>query len=277
MRITEHYIIIGQASFLNDHASTMQTVLSNVIGEVRPLGTAYIFLPLEALLCSFPVEGGSLLHGCGVLQRFLQACACSYFEQDDCEPDRVIVLYLSALARVFLANPAMLKGNLLPVTLPSAVFGEEEFLSLYLLKWQVGGNGAHGLLFQKLWALFLLSLYPPCQLASCSSIILGRSNSNDIFKMLLYVLKNVHPDGTNVLSYEIGWDEEDDTADVGSFDLYEVLHQNQRLQDVVVTTSFNEAVRTKMNGLANELGERYQEFMSTIGSDTLQQLEVALR
>ena len=100
---------------------------------------------------------------------------------------------------------------------------------------------------------------------------------NDIFKMLLYVLKNVNPDGTNVLSYEIGWDEEDDTADVGSFDLYEVLHQNQRLQDVVVTTSFNEAVRTKMNGLANELGERYQEFMSTIGSDTLQQLEVALR
>ena len=62
-----------------------------------------------------------------------------------------------------------------------------------------------------------------------------------------------------------------------SFDLYEVLHQNQRLQDVVVTTSFNEAVRTKMNGLANELVERYQEFISTIGSDTLQQLEVALR
>ena len=274
MRITEHYIIIGRASFLNDHAVTIQTVLSNVIGEVRPMGTAYIFLPIEALLCTFPVEGGSLLHGCGVLQRCLEACACSYFERDNCEPDRVVVLYLSALARIFLANPAMLKENLLPATLPSgAAFGEEEFFSLYLLKWQVGGNGAHGLLFQKLWALFLLSFYPPCQLASCSSIILGKSN--DIFNMFLYVLKNVHP-GTNVLSYEIGWDEEDDTADVGSFDLYEALHQNLRLQDVVVTTSFKEAVRIKMNGLANELGERYQEFMSTIGSDILQQLELAL-
>ena len=273
MRITEHYIHVGAATFLNDHATTIQTVLTNVVGEVRPRGTAYIYLVIEALLCSYPVEGGSLLHNCGALKTFIEACASSFTEQESCEPDRVIVLYLSALARVILATPSMIQA-LLPVTLPSGtVFGEEQFISLYINKFQVAGNGPHGLLFQKLWTMLLLSFYPPCPLVSCSRLVLAKSN--DVFAKLLYVLKNANHDGSNVLSYEIGYDEDEDTVDIGT-DIYETLLLEQRARDIVITSSLKQAVSTKMNGLSNKLGDKYQEFLSSIESNTLQQLQSAL-
>ena len=269
MRITEHYIHVGAATFLNDHATTIQTVLTNVVGEVRHRGTAYIYLVIEALLCAYPVEGGSLLHSCGALKTFIEACASSFTEQESCEPDRVIVLYLSALARVLLATPSMVQ-----VLLPSGtVFGKEQFISLYINKFQVAGNGPHGLLFQKLWTMLLLSFYPPCPLVSCSRLVLAKSN--EVFAKLLYVLKNANPDGSNVLSYEIGYDEDEDNVEIGT-DIYETLLLEQRGRDIVVITLFQQAVSTKMNGLSNELGDKYQEFLSAIESDTLQQLQSAL-
>mmetsp|Transcript_14453 Transcript_14453/g.31345 ORF Transcript_14453/g.31345 Transcript_14453/m.31345 type:complete len:1131 (-) Transcript_14453:272-3664(-) len=271
-RITEHYIILGGARFLNDHATTIQMVLSNIVGEVRPRGTAYIFLPIEALLCSFPVEGASLLQQCGVLKIFMEACASNYFEDDKCEPDRVIVLYLTALARILLVSPSTLQ-TLLPLKLPSgADFGEEELISLYLLKFQVAGNGAHGLLFQKSWALLLVSFYPPCQLTSCYNIVLGKSNA--IFSKVIYLLQNMLPDGTNVLSYEVGYDEEEETVDIGA-DMHGALLQEQRTKDMVFITSLHEVISTKMNGIPHELGpQKYQDFLST--NDTLRQLDEAL-
>jgi len=269
MRITEHYIILGGAAFLNDNTASIQMVLQNVVGEVRPRGTAYIFLVIEALLCSFPVEGGSLLQSCGILKRFTEACASSYFEDDTCEPDRVIVLYLTALARISLASPSMLQS-----LLPLKDFGEEEFISLLLLKFEVAGNGAHGLFFQKLWALFLLSLYPPCNLTSCSNIVLGKSNS--IFQKFLYVLSNVDNSlATNVLSYEV-CGEEEETVDICA-ENYEALLQEQRMKDIVFVASFQESVSAIMNRLPTELGgQKYEQFLGIVGSDMLRQLEQAL-
>lgn len=225
MRVTEHYIALGQSHFLIDHAATIQSVLSNIVGEVRPRGAAYTFLVIEALLRSFPAEGGSLLQSCGVLSKFAVACASSFYEEDKCEPDRVIVLYLTALARIALSTPSVLQ-SLLPVKLPSGnVFGGEELISLLLLKFQVAGNGAHGLLFQKLWAMLLLSFYPPSQLPTCSNIVLRKSNA--IFSKLVYVLKNANHDGTNLLSYEVEYDDDEETVDIGA-DMYESLLQEQR-------------------------------------------------
>mmetsp|Transcript_19996 Transcript_19996/g.37613 ORF Transcript_19996/g.37613 Transcript_19996/m.37613 type:complete len:487 (-) Transcript_19996:206-1666(-) len=267
MRVTEHYIILGGATFLNDHATTIQSVLSHVVGEVRPRGTAYIFLVIEALLCSFPVEGGALLNSCGVLKTLIEACASSYFDDGKCDPDRVIVLYLAALARVSLSRPDTLQ---LPLKLPSgAVFGEEEFISLYTGKFQVAGNGAHGLLYQKLWALLLLSFYPPCQLASCCNTVLRKSKT--IFNIFISVLKNVHPNGTNLLSYEVGCGDDEESIYIGE-DFYDALLQGQRANDIVISTSLHEAVSTKLNSLPNELGQNYQEFCLA-ENDALRQLK----
>ena len=98
-------------------------------------------------------------------------------------------------------------------------------ISLYLDKFQVAGNGAHGLLIQKLWALLLLSFYPPCPLPTCSNSVLGKSN--EIFGRVVYLLENVNADGSNLLSYEVGCDEEEETVGIGS-EAYEVLLQEQR-------------------------------------------------
>ena len=272
MRITQHYILIGGAAFLNEHATSIQSVLSDVVGKVRPRGASYIHLVVEALLISFPIEGGVLLNQSGILKTFTEACACNFFELDSSEPDRVVVLYMTALARICISSPPILQ-TLLPITLQNGtVFGEEQLIQMYIMKYQIAGNGAHGLLFQKLWSMLLLSFYPPCQLAVCSSIVLGRSN--DIFNNFVHVLKNVKADGTNLLSYEIH-DEEEELVDIGA-DIYESLQQQQRANDVVITTSFHEAVSTKMNGLAAQLGDEYQEFLASINSDTLQEIQAIL-
>ncbi|KAL9189207.1 hypothetical protein ACHAXT_011697 [Thalassiosira profunda] len=274
MRITEHYISLGQAAFLNEHAATLQTVLGNTVGKVRPRGTAYVWLVVEALLRSFPVEGGSLLQSCGVLKEITTACACRYYKDANAEPDRVIVLYLTALARTLLATPSAME-SLLPVALPSGnTFGAEELISLYLDKYAVAGNGAHGLLFQKLWALLLLSFYPPSPLPTCYNAVLGKSN--EIFGRTVYLLENINADGSNLLSYEVGYDEEEETVDIGS-DAYESLLQELRAKDVACTTPLSEAVAAKLNGLPNALGQSYQEFLGTIDNDTLRKLEEATR
>ena len=233
MRITEHYIILGGANFLNEYAAVLQTVLSNTVGEVRPRGTSYIFLVVEAILSSFPVEGGQLLQSCGVLKKLMESCARSFFEEDKCDPDRVIVLYMTAIARVSLSTPSMLQ-TLLPIQLASGnTFGEEELVSLYLTKFQVAGNGAHGLLFQKLWVLLLLSFYPPCELSSLSNIVLGKSSP--ILGKVVYVLKNIN---CLVISYEVGYDEEAETVEVGA-DLYEALLQEHRQMVCAKASTFS--------------------------------------
>lgn len=233
MRVTEHYIMLGGATFLNDHAGTVQMVLSNLIGEVNPRGTAYVFLVVEALLRCFPAEGGALLQSCGACNALLLACGSSFFEEEKCEPDRAIVLYLTSLARVVLSAPEALQ---LPLTLPSgAVFGEGELVSLYLRKFQVAGNGAHGLLFQKLWALLLLSFYPPCRSPRSDAVL---RESNAIFNIFTVLLKNVSKDGTNVLSYEIGYDDEEEPCHIGE-DFYESLLQEQRTKVSGIQQSVN--------------------------------------
>ena len=73
---------------------------------------------------------------------------------------------------------------------------------------QAAGNGAHGLLFQKLWAMLLLSLYPPSKATSCSYEILNQSSQ--IFQMFSYIIHNVDANGSNLLQYEVEYDAEEE-------------------------------------------------------------------
>jgi len=274
MRITEYYIMHGGASFLNDHAQTIQEVLCNLVGEVRPRGLAYVALVIEALLRSYPTEGGSLLFQCGLVKRFLEACAANYWEKDDCEPDRVIVLYLTALARILLSNLRML-SNILPVVSSSGeVFGEEQLVSMYISKFQVAGNGAHGLLFQKLWAILLSSFVPPCEVSPVINNY-ALSRSKEIFSGIFsYILRNVNADGSNLLSYDVGYDgEEEDIIDTGA-DRYELLLQETSKKDAMATLCFKDFLSSKLCNLPNVLGhDAYQQFLQMIGNDTMAELE----
>lgn len=273
MRITEYYIILGKEGFLNDHATTIQSVLCSTVGEVSARGTAYVGLVFEALLRLFPYEGGKLMDSCGI-DKILEACANNYYCIDSCDPDRVVVIYMTALARIALADPAFLQ-NRLPITLQAGTFGHSQMVDFFVKRFQVAGNGAHGLLFQTLWATLLLSFYPPSSNPSplTNSVL---EKSNEIFGAFVYLLKNVHKDGSNLLSYEVECDDDEEKIDRDTC-AYDSLVQEQAANDKARSSDFRDKLTEKLNGLCAALGnEEYVRFMSTLDATILQQLQEAL-
>ena len=274
MRITEYYIILGKEGFLNDHATTIQSVLCNTVGEVSARGTAYVGLVFEALLRLFPYEGGKLMDSCGIIDKILVACANNYYGIDSCDPDRVVVIYMTALARISLADPAFLQ-NKLPITLQAGTFGHSQMVDLLVKRFQLAGNGAHGLLFQTLWATLLLSFYPPSSHTSplTNSVL---EKSNEIFSAFVYLLKNVHKDGSNLLSYEVECDDDEEKIDRDTC-VYDSLVQEQAARDKARSSDFRDKLTEKLNGLCAALGnEEYSRFLSTLDATVLQQLQEAL-
>ena len=78
---------------------------------MRLKGALYVALALEALLRSFPREGGQLLLHGGLASRMLQSCMWNYLENDEKrEIDSVIVLHLTVVARMVLADIHCLDG-----------------------------------------------------------------------------------------------------------------------------------------------------------------------
>ena len=214
MKIIEMYVLLGGRAFFGRHAVTLQTTLRGVASqEMSPRATAYFFLAVETILRAYPVDGASLLLRCDVLQMFIRACASSQFGEVDSDPDRVIVLYLSALARVFLSDDGnVFMDSLLPVQLASGTFHREELVDLYLAKFQIAGNGAHGLMLQKLYMMFLLSIQP-------TPHILGKSDK--LLEHCQYIIRNAK--GGLLLPYSVEVDEEDNIA-VGEYDVLVARH-----------------------------------------------------
>lgn len=122
---------MGGKDFLNEYASELQVMLVNLIDEVNSRGQAYIALVTESLLKQFPTEGGLLLIQCGVMKKFIKACSISFSGSECSEPDRVIVLYLSAMARIFLASPQLLET----AELSEGSFGVNEMVSQSGIGW----------------------------------------------------------------------------------------------------------------------------------------------
>ena len=156
----------------------------------------------------------------------------------------------------------------------------------------MAGNGAHGLLFQKLWALLLLSFYPPSKADSCSHIVLEKSS--EILSLFSYIMNNVESNGSNLLEYDIDEDDETfartETRDmlrqqiannvrllnifICRFEFSSVKSIFSFLKDVVVQTNFVECVSLKMGGLSNALGhDLYQQFISRTNHEVLTELQ----
>jgi hypothetical protein len=114
MMISEMYIMLGGKGFLATNAEILCKVLHLTVAKVRPRGAKYVGLVLEALLREYPSDGGHLLLRSGILDTILRSCALNYASGKQCEPDRVISLYLNSLARVLHASPGIL-DSLLPL------------------------------------------------------------------------------------------------------------------------------------------------------------------
>jgi len=91
--ITEYYIFLGDATFLNVHAKNLILFFDSTICNVRPRGALCVALVLEALLRKFPLEGGSLLIHGGIAVKMLESCMWNFVENDEKrEVDSVIVV-----------------------------------------------------------------------------------------------------------------------------------------------------------------------------------------
>lgn len=112
--IAETYIMLGGQVFLAAHAESLCKLLDLTLAKVRPRGAKYVSLVLEALLRECPCEGGLLLLRGGLLETMLRSCALNYADDRQCEPDRVIKIYLNSFARILFASPGIL-DSLLPL------------------------------------------------------------------------------------------------------------------------------------------------------------------
>ena len=115
MLVTEVYIMLGGQEFLAVNAESLCKVLHLTVAKVRPRGAKYVGLVVEALLRAYPSDGGLLLLRSGILEAMLCSCALNYANDKQCEPDRVISLYLNSFARVLFASPGIL-DSLLPLS-----------------------------------------------------------------------------------------------------------------------------------------------------------------
>jgi hypothetical protein len=267
MRITEFYIILGREGFLIDHATTVQAVLRCVIGEISPRGTAYVGLVLEALLRLFPSEGGKMLDCCGITEKCLRACGNNYFGIDSCDPDRVIVIYMTALARMFFVDPDLLQSKL-PISLQSGTFGHAQLVNLYVTRFQVAGNGAHGLLFQTLWGMLLLSFLPPSPFHRFTMTQCVLEKANDIFSAFVYLLRNVDTNLSNIISYEVEFDDET-RIDRNTLCAYDALVLEQTNYDKLHCSNFRRLLREKLDSLSVA---EYNRLLSMLDNDIVHQI-----
>lgn len=105
MIITEGYINLGGQAFWDSHASSLESIVNLLVGNLSPRGMKYANLVFEALLKNLPLEGSSMFLSSGVITNMLKSFSSRFCNEKDSEPFSVIHIYLSVLSRVILALP----------------------------------------------------------------------------------------------------------------------------------------------------------------------------
>mmetsp|Transcript_44834 Transcript_44834/g.136923 ORF Transcript_44834/g.136923 Transcript_44834/m.136923 type:complete len:281 (+) Transcript_44834:1461-2303(+) len=279
MLIAEMYVLQGGASFLNFHSSSLVHLLSLTVGVVRPRGAAYVGLVLEALLRRFPAEGGSLLvgGGAGVAEMMINSCGSNWTRNEESEPDRVVVIYLTAMARMLLGDPTALDG-FFPAKVSDGKggvvsFGHGDLVGMFL-KLHLSLSGSHAPLHRKLWAMCLLSLLPPSQSpASPYGRPLGEG-MDPLMELCLDVLREEKEPGCHPTPapFSVGYDSEEETVDCGK-GAYDAFIQREMQQDIAFTTNFEALFQAKMAAMSPEAKQNIQNIVEPT---TLQHIEKVL-
>ena len=244
LMISEAYILLGGASFLNRYSAPLQAILVLVVGNVHPRGASYVMLVLEALMRAFPAEGGHLLLQAGVLKTMLTSCAAFYNEEQGSEPERVVSLYLVVFARALLVSPRLMDG-LLAVVADTKAFGPNELILLYfrLFNYELPCGGFNALR-RKLWVLMSLSLLPPTE-SPFGEILAGNLDKG----VEMYTSANSEDaNGTLLAPYEVGADDEEETFLAGE-DNYKALLAKQGAHDAAVNANLHRQFSSALEGL----------------------------
>ena len=277
MIITEGYVLLGGAAFLNCHSATLQSILVLVVGHVRPRGVAYIMLVLEALLRTYPTEGGQLLARSGVLKTMLEACSSTHYGIDGSDPDRVTNLYLTTLARCILASP-----NILDAHFPrdderrQGSFGPNDLIHLFWKLFNYEGSGTFDLLRRKIWLLAMISLFPPTESQFAESILKGL---DQILDECLQIMRQENETRSNLVPYEveIDYEYEEEACEAGQ-ERHDSLLGSEHEKDVARMLDIRIELQARLEGLAAATeASYYHDILSTVEPVTLKQLENAMK
>jgi len=213
--ITETFIMVGGGEFLSENSSleTIVELLRLVVGHVRPKGAMYVALVLEALLRDFPEKGCALLVRAGVIGTMMQSCAANHVGEKRCEPDRIIVTYLTVLARAFVQTPQLI--DTLPIAPYVPSFGPQQLVQLYFRLFDhERPDSKEKPLRQRLWLLLLLSLLPE----TSEAVTLLSASLLESFDQLMYICLDTFNSnvGNNQLeAYDVGYDSEEESVIAG--------------------------------------------------------------
>jgi len=268
MLITEGYILLGGASFWNNHSSSLELIMKLIIGNISARGAMYANLVLEALLKTVPVEGTSMLLNSGVVATMLRSIAETYNDEDHCEPYEVINMYLTIISRVLLATP----NNMRIVAAYADEcnnFGFCQVVDLYFQQF----NNLYDPPRQKLWTMLLLSLLLPPNLDFiCSTNLLTTFNFNRILQCSLNVLQ----EKATLTPYSVGYDSEEETLTlhVGN---HEFLNNALSAKDPCYATDFRafylDAMRTFQNTVD---AAHFQNLLQSVDKQLLSNLDLAV-
>ena len=254
--------------FLATHGESLCEMLTLTIGKVRPRGAKYVGLILESLLREYPSDGGLLLLRSGILETMLRSCSSSYSGSGQCEPDRVIALYLNSLARVLSAAPGIC-DSLLPLVMGEGIgerFSYKELVSYEILDLLASSrpmiethapavsqlelymnllNSNTSDFSVQLWLKLLLSLLPSQSHHPDSNLSLALADLISEFVSRFIEVVSKITSARSPENYQVEYDSDEETIDIGIHQ-YEVMLKNSQLK---VGDSFarrNYAVTTRM-------------------------------
>jgi len=266
MNITQGYILLGGTTFLSHHSSDLQQILILLVGNVNPRGAAYLNLIFECLLGAFPSQGVPLfIHG-GIANKMIQSCAANYNDENDCEPDRVIIIYLSVLARLVLHSSNIL-DTILPISCKQTMFGHDHLLSLYFRFFEESGGGSS--LCQKLWTAFLLSLLPPSPTLNNFRVHLLELMDS----LMSCCLDTIKQNNTALIPYSVGYDSEEETVDFSKSSYQNLLDANLRM-DTIYNADIRSLLKLKMQQLSSDLNKSdHDRLLQSVRPNVLYELE----
>jgi len=273
MLLTEGYILRSSATFLETHSSNIQHILYLIVGQVKPRGAFYIHLVIEALLRRYPIDGSILLLQGGILGSMIKSCAMNYAQTNDCEPDRVIMLYLNSFSRILLSSPNILDNGIFPYSFTqdghTITFRYQELVHSFIRLFDQAADYEFGILFQRLWVLLLLFCIPPSPVPHLLQEVVLK-NFDSVLSMCLHVIKQQN----FVLNpYSLGYDEEEETFDIG-LETYENSLKNDLMKDIGFISNITSVFKMKIKELRTAIDANlYKEIFDTVEPTTLQQLE----
>jgi len=268
MALTEAYIAMGGAQFLETHVQAVVQAFSLTVGEVKPKAVVFVTQAIETLLRRFPADGAAMLREGGILGKLLEPCLST-----EASAANGMTLHLAVLARVMFTAPEQMQAFLSapPISDGSAdqVLGRVlQLVDLWLGNFDtLGAISSAGSWHRKLVTLALVSLMP----ASPGMF----SRLDQVLDKCIDVLSEIETSGGDAAFTLLGSPVRAKAPGVPDApDFYTQCQRGMVQSDPVLTTNLRGFLEQKMAEAEAAVGsENFQQAMAAVDPALLAQLQ----